>query len=64
MVVNFKARGISRDTRRLTRTPILIKKKRRRRKYEWKQWIPVSLRDLSAFSENLVIIFSFTAESK
>jgi hypothetical protein len=61
MVVNFKARGISQYTRKLTWTPILIKKKK---KYEWKQWIPVSLRDLSAFSENLVIIFSFTAESK
>jgi hypothetical protein len=27
MVVNFRARGISRDTRKLTRTPILINKK-------------------------------------
>ena len=26
MVVNFRARGISRDTRKLTRTPTLIKK--------------------------------------
>jgi hypothetical protein len=28
MIVNFRARGISRDTRKLARTPTLIKKKK------------------------------------
>jgi hypothetical protein len=32
MVVNFRTRGISQDEYKLTRTPVLIKKKKKR---EW-----------------------------